>query len=70
MKREGLKSLPLFPEHRATSTPTCARILEAFERVSWHEVRRKDEVLQFPIEISKLQRDLLRLMGVPTELYR
>lgn len=70
MKREGITSLPLFPEGRETETPTCSRILEAFARVSWHEVRRGDEVLQFPIELNKLQRDLLRLMEVPAELYR
>jgi len=70
MKREGLKSLPLFPERRETKTPTCARILEAFEGVDWHEIRRKGEVQQFPVKLSKLQRDLLRLTGVPTELYR
>ena len=70
MEREGIKSLPLFPENRDTGTPTCPRILEAFDHVSWHEVRRGDDVLQFPVALNKLQRDLLRLMEVPAELYR
>jgi len=70
MKREGIGSLPLFPEGRETERPTCPRILEAFARVSWHEVQRGEEVIQFPVKLTELQRQLLRLMEVPPELYR
>jgi transposase len=69
MVREGLESLPLLPEGRQTSTPTCPRILEAFRLVTWHEFRRGDEIVRFPIELTVLQKLLLKLLEVPRELY-
>lgn len=70
MEREKIKSLPLLPEGRPTKTPTCPRILEAFGDVSWYEVRPGEEVIQFPIELTDLQKTLLRFLGVPPEVYR
>ena len=70
MKRQGIKSLPLLPEGRPTSTPTCQRILEAFSDVSWYEYQRREDVVAFPIELTDLQRTLLRLLDVPLEVYR
>lgn len=69
MKREGIKSLPLFPEGRPTPTPTCPRILEAFRAVSWHEFKRSEETLCFPVKLNALQKQLLELLEVPRELY-
>jgi transposase len=69
MKKEKIESLPLFPEGRPTSTPTCPRILEAFRGVSWHEFRRGEEVIRFPIKLNALQRLLLKLLEVPVEIY-
>ncbi len=70
MRREKLTTLPLLPEDRPTATPTCPRILDAFRDVKWHEVEREDEVIAFPIELSKLQRTLLQLLAVPAEVYQ
>jgi hypothetical protein len=53
-----------------TKTPTCPRILEAFSRVGWQEFARGDEVIAFPIELTPVQKTLLRLTSVPPELYR
>lgn len=69
MRRQKIKSLPLFPEERSTSTPTCARILEAFRGVQWHEFRRGPETVSFPLKLSALQKLLLQLLKVPQELY-
>ena len=69
MGREGIKELPLFPEGRPTSTPTCSRILETFKGVSWYEFRRGEEVICFPLRLTVLQRQLLKLLKVPTALY-
>lgn len=69
MAREKIEDLPLFPEGRPTATPTCPRILEAFRSVSWHEFRRGEELLHFPIELTALQKLLLKLLEVPRELY-
>lgn len=69
MAREGIEELPLFPEGRPTKTPTCARILEAFRGVCWHEFRRGEDMVCFPLKLNALQRLLLRLLEVPQMLY-
>lgn len=69
MGRKGIKELPLFPEGRPTSTPTCSRILETFKGVSWYEFRRGKEVVCFPLQLTPLQRQLLKLLEVPTTVY-
>jgi len=69
MVREGIETLPLFPEGRPTKTPTCARILEAFKGLCWYEVRRGEEVICFPLRLTALQKLLLRLLEVPQVLY-
>jgi transposase len=70
MRREGIEALPLLPEGRPTATPTCPRILEAFRDVRWHEFKRGEETICFPIKLTEIQRTLLRLLEVPIELYR
>lgn len=70
MRREGIKSLPLLPEGRPTATPTCPRILEAFRDVRWNEFKRGEETICFPIQLTEVQRTLLKLLEVPSELYR
>ena len=59
----------MFPEGRSTKTPTCARILEAFNGISWYEFRRGEEVVCFPLKLTALQKLLLKLLEVPQELY-
>lgn len=70
MVRKNIKDLPLFPEKRAASTPARARILEAFKGVQWHEFKRGDERVCFPIKLNKAQSTLLKLLEVPEELCR
>ncbi len=69
MKREGIESLPILPEGRATKTPTTARILEMFSNVSWFEFERGDEMVTFPIQLSSLQKQLLRLLDMDPSSY-
>jgi transposase len=70
MVREKIESLPLLPEGRPTKTPTCPRILEAFNAVGWQEFVRGDEVIAFPINLTPLQKQLLHLLDVPAQPYR
>lgn len=69
MKREGIEALPLFPEGRATKTPTCPRILEAFKSACWYEFRQGKEIVCFPLKLTALQKRLLKLLEVPQVLY-
>ena len=70
MKRKEIESLPLLPEGRPTKTPTCPRILEAFNGIGWQEFVRGEEVIAFPLTLSKVQKEMVTLLGVPPQLYR
>jgi transposase len=70
MTRDKIEALPLLPEGRPTKTPTCPRILEAFAGVGWQEFTRGEEVIAFPIELTPLQKEVLRLLRVPPETYQ
>lgn len=69
MIREGIEALPILPEGRLTRTPTTARILEMFSNVCWYEFARGDETVTFPIQLSALQKELLRLLGMNASTY-
>ncbi len=59
-----ISSLPLLPEHRSTKSPTTARVLETFSNVVWYEFRRGGELVTFPIKLTEVQRQLLKLLGI------
>jgi hypothetical protein len=69
MQREGIESLPILPEGRPTKTPTTARLLEMFSDVSWYEFQRGGETVTFPIKLSQIQKQLLRLLGMDLSAY-
>lgn len=70
MKREGLEALPILPEGRRTKTPTTARLLEMFSDVSWYEFEQGGDTVTFPIQLSPLQKQLLRLLEMDQSAYR
>jgi transposase len=69
MASAGIKSLPILPEGRPTTTPTAPRVLEAFSSVCWYEFERGDETVAFPVRLTTLQKQLLRLLGMETAIY-
>lgn len=69
MAEEGIGELPLYPEGRGSSAPTAQRILEAFASVGWHEFRRGEETICFPLEFSDLQKQLLTFLGMSPKDY-
>ena len=69
MRQDGIESLPILPEGRLTTTPTAPRILEKFTGVSWYEFERGDETVTFPVELTPLQKELLRLLGMDPRSY-
>jgi len=71
MARERVESLPLYPEERRCVAPTAARIIELFANVQFHELRRARAVSRtcFATELTPLQREVLRLLGVPEADY-
>lgn len=71
MQREGIESLPLYPEGRPCRRPTARRVIDAFQDIYRHTLRRDGSRAStvFVTELSDLQRRLLKLLGVPTTAY-
>jgi transposase len=66
MAREGIESLPLYPEGRACRRPTARRVIDLFEDIQRHElVTEGRTAVIFITELTRLQRKILRLLGMP-----
>lgn len=66
MERSGVESLPLYPEGRACRRPTARRVIDLFEDVQRHELETKGQpAVIFTTELTRLQRKILRLLGMP-----
>jgi transposase len=63
MEREGIESVPLYPEGRACRRPTARKVIDLFEDVQRHELSagRRPAVV-FTTKLSRLQRRILRLL--------
>jgi len=70
MEREGIEAIPLYPEERDCKAPTSNRILEIFESIQRHELVEDGQVRQrFPQNLTKFQRQLMRMLDVPRHVY-
>lgn len=70
MKRQGIESLPLYPERRPCYWPTARRVLDLFEPVQRHTLthgKRPAEVLV--TDLTRVQRRLLNLLGITPKHY-
>jgi transposase len=66
MEQAGVESLPLYPEGRACRRPTARRVIDLFEDVQRHELKAKGQhTVVFTTELTRLQRKVLRLLGMP-----
>jgi hypothetical protein len=66
MGRAGVESLPFYPEVRACRRPTARRVIDLFEDVQRHELRTgRGTAAVFTTELTRLQRQVLRLLGMP-----
>jgi transposase len=66
MERKGIESLPLYSEGRACRRPTARKVIDLYEDVQRHSLRsgkRPPEV--FITELSRIQKRILRLLGMP-----
>jgi transposase len=65
MARAGIESLPLYPERRACRRPTARRVIDLFEDVQRHTLVVDEEPpVIFTTELTRVQRQLLRLLGM------
>ncbi len=66
MDGAGIESLPLYPEGRACRRPTARRVIDLFEEVQRHELSAGNRrPVVFSTELTRLQRRVLRLLGMP-----
>jgi transposase len=65
MERAEIESLPLYPERRGCRRPTARRVIDLFEDVQQHTLAAGPEPpVVFTTELTRLQRKILRLLGM------
>jgi len=69
MAREDIDILPIYPEARRCRAPTTPRIIDFFTQVEWFRHIGKDDSTVFPVRLSDIQAEILRLLAVPRKLY-
>jgi len=71
MARDNIAELPLYPEQRLCAHPTTEQILRLFSLAERHKLIQGGQTVQtFDVELTELQRQLLALLGVPSQAYR
>lgn len=70
MKRKAIKALPIYPEGRPCKYPTTFDIVRLFKGVERYEVIQGENVYVFPAKLSKIQKQVLELLGLPASLYK
>jgi transposase len=69
MRKKGITSLPIYPEKRACPSPTIFDIVRLFKNVERYEVTTGDQTMIFPAELSRTQKEVLKLLEVPVAAY-
>lgn len=54
---------------RATTTPTAERLLQAFVPITLTQVQLPDQVVRHVTPLTAVQEQILRLLGLPADLY-
>ena len=72
MKRHHLKSLALYPEDRPCKRPTTEQLLRVFDDLMVHCLhgRAGAKAYVYPPTLNRLQRRILRVLGIPLDAYR
>ena len=71
MAKQGVESLPLYPEGRPCKRPTTRRVLDVFEPLARHSIAlsSSDDFEIFTTELAPIHRMLLKLLRVPDTAY-
>jgi transposase len=66
MQQAGIESLPLYPERRACRRPTARKVIDLYEDVQSHSLKTgKRPPAVFSTELTRMQKRILRLLGIP-----
>ena len=66
---DTLTGLHLENPKKATSTPTCERLLRAFSKINLTIIETGDSIIQHMTPLSHLQIKILELLGMDTTIY-
>lgn len=70
MTREQITQLPLYPEDRACTAPTAARVFDHLAPLQRHHLIRDGRAVQtFQPQLTPLQAQLLQLLAIPASAY-
>jgi transposase len=71
LKQQGATLAGLYKDNprRATATPTAERLLQAFVPITLTQVQLPDQILRHVTPLTPVQEQILRLLGLPTDLY-
>ena len=70
MQAKGIEALPLYPEGRACRWPTARRVIDLFEPMQRHTLTHRQSSAEVMVtELTRLQRRLLRLLGLSAKDY-
>ena len=71
MKKNGLESIPIYPESRECHSPTTDRILGIFENLHYHDLIRGGAIVQtFQPQLNGIQELVLKLLDLPVGVYQ
>ena len=70
MQRKAIQALPIYPEGRPCPWPTARRVIDRFESVHRHTLEHRQRPAEVLVtELTRLQRRLLKLLGLPANDY-
>ena len=70
MAARGVRTIPLYPEERECRAPTADKILQAFEPLRSHHLRRNGRLTQtFADPLSEIHSTILDLLDIPASAY-
>jgi transposase len=64
MKKEGIKTLPIYPESRDAYHPTTSKILDTFDGISSYRVTIEGKTREFQDSLTQTQKTILRLLNI------
>lgn len=70
MRKRQWEEIPLYPEARECRAPTASRLFEVFAHLAVHDLVAEGRTIQrFQPQLTRLQLDMLNLLGLPAGIY-
>ena len=70
MVAQGTEAIPLYPEDRECKAPTAPRVFELFDSVDWFRFVGDKQHSTFPVHLSEIQEQVIRLLRLPKTSYQ